>query len=67
VTIAALADLGYSVDYTEAESYSLPSSTILRSQLPDTALPGLPHFRDVVRRGPLIQWETLQPTIPVIP
>ena len=67
VTIAALADLGYSVDYTKAESYSLPSSTILRSQLPDTALPGLPHFRDEVRRGPLIQWETLQPTIPVIP
>ena len=67
VTIAALADLGYSVDYTEAESYSLPSSTILRSQLPDTGLPGLPHFRDEVRRGPLIQWETLQPTIPVIP
>ena len=67
VTIAALADLGYSVDYTEAESYSLPSSTILRSQLPDTALPGLPHFRDEVRRGPLIQWETLQPTIPIIP
>ncbi len=67
VTIAALADLGYSVDYTEAESYSLPSSTILRSQLPDTALPGLPHFRDEVRRGPLIRWETLQPTIPIIP
>ena len=67
VTIAALADLGYSVDYTKAESYSLPSSTILRSQLPDTALPTLPHFRDEVRRGPLIRWETLQPTIPVIP
>ena len=67
VTIAALADLGYSVDYTKAESYSLPSSTILRSQLPETSLPTLPHFRDEVRRGPLIRWETLQPTIPVIP
>ena len=59
VTLAALADLGYSVDYTQAESYALPSSSILPSQLPGTALPRL-HFRDEVRRGPLQRLEALQ-------
>ena len=64
VTIAALADLGYRVDYTQAESFTLPSSSIRPAQLPRAALPPLLHFRDEVRRGPVIRLESQD--IPVI-
>lgn len=44
ITVAALADLGYRVDYTQADSYTLPgSSSVVGSQLPEPALrKGLP-------------------------
>ena len=68
VTIAALADLGYSVDYTQAESYTLPttSSSIAGSRLPGTVLPSLPHFRDEVIRGPVEGSGIPEQVIPVI-
>ena len=66
VTIAALADLGYSVDYTEAESYTLPSSSAHPSRLPGSALPAVPRFRDEVRRGPVAGRELLEQEIPII-
>ena len=51
VTIASLADLGYSVDYAQAESYSLPSTqSLLRAQ---SAKDGV-HLGDHIRRGPVI-------------
>ena len=56
VTIAALADLGYSVDYTQAESYTLPSTSLTTSSLlrfalaPDDEL----HLGDDIRQGPVI-------------
>ena len=67
VTIAALADLGYSVDYTQAESYTLPSSSsVSGSQLPGTVLPQLLHFRDEVIRGPVEESGIPKQEIPVI-
>jgi hypothetical protein len=56
VTIAALADLGYSVDYTQAESYTLPSSSTTTSALLG-AVPALPdglHLGNDIRQGPQI-------------
>ena len=50
VTIASLADLGYRVDYTQAESYSLPSSSRLRAQSAQDEL----YLGDHIRRGPVI-------------
>ena len=51
VTIASLADLGYSVDYTQADSYSLPSTqSLLRTQSTRDDL----HLGDHIRRGPVI-------------
>ena len=52
VTIAALADLGYRVDYTQADSYSLPSASqsLLRVQSARDEV----YLGDHVRRGPVI-------------
>ncbi|MCY4372228.1 MAG: hypothetical protein OXC31_00565 [Spirochaetaceae bacterium] len=59
VTIAALADLGYSVDYTQAESYTLPGSSALhRSPL---------DIRDEVRRGPVTRVPFRDQQIVLIP
>ena len=52
VTIAALADLGYSVDYTQAESFSLPRGS--RSLLRVQSAPDEVHLGDHIRRGPVI-------------
>ncbi len=52
VTIAAMADLGYRVDLTKAESYSLPSTSqsLLRLQSAQDRL----YLGDHIRRGPVI-------------
>ncbi len=52
VTIASLADLGYRVDYTQADSYSLPSPS--RSLLRAQSAQGELHLGDHIRRGPVI-------------
>ena len=52
VTIASLADLGYSVDYTQADSFSLPSES--RSLLRVQSAPDEVHLGDHIRRGPVI-------------
>ena len=56
VTIAALADLGYRVDYTKADAYSLPRAgeSLLRVQSAGDEL----HLGDHVRRGPVIVAES---------
>ena len=65
VTIAALADLGYSVDYTEADSYTLPSESqsLLRSA---RAAEDEVHVGDDIRRGPIVVAELPDQHIPVI-
>ena len=65
VTIAALADLGYSVDYTEADSYTLPSESqsLLRSA---RAAEDEIHVGDDIRRGPAVVAELPDQHIPVI-
>ena len=65
VTIAALADLGYSVDYTEADSYTLPSESqsLLRSA---RAAEDEVHVGDDIRRGPTVVAELPDQHIPVI-
>ena len=52
VTIASLADLGYSVDLTKADSYSLPSTSrsLLKVQSAQDEVP----LGDDIRRGPVI-------------
>ena len=58
VTIAALADLGYSVDYTQADSYSLPSTqSLLRAHSVQDEL----HLGDHIRRGPVIEVDVPAP------
>ena len=56
VTIAALADLGYSVDYTQAVSYTLPSTSLTTSSLLGSARAAFDeiHVGDDIRRGPVI-------------
>ena len=56
ITIAALADLGYDVDYTQAEPYTLPAGSTLRL-----------HLRDQVHRGPLPGSAIPNQQIPFIP
>ena len=55
LTIASLADLGYRVDDTQADPYSLPSTSgsLLRSQ----SARGELHLGDHIRRGPVIMVE----------
>ena len=55
VTIASLADLGYRVDYTQADSYSLPSTS--RSLLRAQSARGELNLGDHIRRGPVIMVE----------
>ena len=52
VTIASLADLGYRVDLTQADSFSLPSTTqsLLRVQYAQDEV----SLGDHIRRGPMI-------------
>ena len=56
VTIASLADLGYRVDYKQADSFSLPSTSgsLLRGQ----SARGELHLGDHIRRGPVIVVES---------
>ncbi len=68
VTIAALADLGYQVDYTEAAAYTVPSSSLTSA----TAAYGLSrvsalHVGDDIRRGPVFKMETLDQRTSVNP
>ena len=56
VTIAALADLGYRVDYTQAESYTLPSTSLTTLALLRSALARGDelHLGNDIRQGPVI-------------
>jgi hypothetical protein len=56
VTIAALEDLGYSVDYTQAEAYTLPATSLTTSSLLRAARAAFDEFHvgDDIRRGPVI-------------
>lgn len=60
VTIAALADLGYGVDYTKAAAYTVPSSS-LTSATAASVLSRVSalHVGDDIRRGPVFKMETL--------
>ena len=62
ITIAALADLGYDVDYTQAEPFTLPGS----STLPASSTLRL-HLHDEVHRGPLPGSAIPNQQIPFIP
>lgn len=63
VTLAALDDIGYSVDYTEADSYTLPSQSqsARATRAVDEILLG-----DDIRRGPVFVAELPGRQIPVI-
>ena len=65
VTSAALADLGYSVDYTRAESYTLPSESQSRLRSARAAEDEI-HVGDDIRRGPTVVAELPDQHIPVI-
>ena len=51
VTIASLADLGYAVDYSQAQSYRLPSALSSRKAAPGTIR--LMQLRDDIRTKPI--------------
>lgn len=51
VTIASLADLGYAVDYSQAQSYQLPSALSSRKAGPGAIRPM--QLRDDIRRKPI--------------
>ena len=53
VTIAALADLGYRVDYTRAGSFALPSTSLSGLRAARAGHDGI-HVGDDIRRGPVI-------------
>ena len=65
MTIAALADLGYSVDYTEADSYTLPSGSQARLKSARAAEDEI-HVGDDIRSGPIVVAEVPDQHIPVI-
>ena len=65
VTIAALADLGYSVDYTEADSYALPSGSQARLKAARAAENQI-QVGDDIRSGPIVVAEVPDQPIPVI-
>ena len=65
VTIAALADLGYSVDYIRADSYTLPSESQSRLRSARAAEDEI-HVGDDIRRGPIVVAELPDQHIPVI-
>ena len=59
VTIAALADLGYRVDYTKAAAYTVPSSSLTSATAASgLARPNALHVGDDIRRGPVFKVET---------
>ena len=65
VTIAALADLGYSVDYTRAESYTLPSESQSRLRSARAAEDEI-HVGEDIRHGPTVVAELPDQHVPVI-
>ncbi len=65
VTIAALADLGYSVDYTVADAYTLPSQSQSASDAARSAVDKI-HLGDDIRRGPIHVAEFPDQQIPLI-
>ena len=65
MTIAALADLGYSVDYTEADSYALPSGSQARLKAARAAENQI-QVGDDIRSGPIVVAEVPDQPIPVI-
>ena len=65
VTIAALGDLGYSVDLTAADSYTLPSRS-RRGSKAARAVADEIHLGDDVRPGPIVVAELPDQPIPVI-
>ncbi|MCY4376034.1 MAG: hypothetical protein OXC31_19955 [Spirochaetaceae bacterium] len=65
VTIAALADLGYSVDYTVADAYTLPSQSQSASDAARRAVDKI-HLGDDIRRGPIHVAEFPDQQIPLI-
>ena len=65
VTIAAIADLGYSVDYTEADSYTLPSGSQSRLKAARAAEDQI-QVGDDIRSGPIVVAELPDQHIPVI-
>ena len=65
VTIAAMADLGYSVDYTGADSYTLPSGSQSRLKAARAAEDQI-QVGDDIRSGPIVVAELPDQHIPVI-
>ena len=65
VTLAALADIGYSVDYSEAESYTLPSRSQLQAKAAHDAEEDI-HLGDDILRVPIIVVEPSDQHVPVI-
>ena len=65
VTVAALADLGYSVDYGEADSYTLPSGSQSQLKAARTAQDEI-HVGDDIRSGPVVVAELPDQHVPVI-
>ena len=62
VTIGALADLGYSVSYGQAESYTLPSTTSSRLEADAHEI----HLGNDIRQGPIFVVDIPEQDIPVI-
>ena len=62
VTIAALADLGYSVSYGQAESYTLPGTTSSRLEAAGREI----DLGDDVWEGPVYEVDVPEQNIPVI-
>ena len=62
VTIAALADLGYSVSYGQAESYTLPGTTSSRLEAAGREI----DLGDDVWEGPVYEVDIPEQNIPVI-
>ena len=65
VTIAVLAHLGYSVDYGEADSYTLPSGSQSQLKAARTAQDEI-HVGDDIRSGPVVVAEPPDQHVPVI-
>jgi len=62
VTIGALADLGYSVSYGQADPYTLPGSTSSRLQAASLEI----DLGNHVREGPFFELDPPEQDIPVI-
>ena len=64
VTIASLADLGYAVDYSQAQSYLLPTGLSSRRAGPGAIR--VIQLRDDIRRKPIRVGNPPEPPIPVV-